>query len=162
MEKATDDFKKHGFWKQYRNVYMESLLKEEQENAKAFDEIFFDDGMEKRKFTAAASRAALFIMLYRDYPILQLPFQLLSTLLDIDETMATWRFRHMNMVHRMIGTRVGTGGSSGKDYLRSALTKHSVYGEIADLTTFMIDRTRLPGLSKTLEMRLGFERLDNE
>ena len=62
-----------------------------------------------------------------------MPFQLLNTLLDIDEQMATWRFRHINMVHRMIGLRVGTGGSTGKDYLQAALNKHYIFKEIAEL-----------------------------
>jgi len=70
--------------------------------------------------------------------------------------MATWRFRHINMVHRIIGMRVGTGGSSGKDYLMGALNKHYIYKEIAMLTSFLIERRRLPKLSAELERRLGF------
>ena len=95
-------------------------------------------------------------MLYRDYPLLQLPFQLLNLLLDIDELMATWRYRHMNMVHRMIGMRVGTGGSSGKDYLKSALDHHYIFSELAELTSFLIERRNLPVLPSTLEQRLAF------
>jgi tryptophan 2,3-dioxygenase len=95
-------------------------------------------------------------MLYRDYPLLQLPFQLLNLLLDIDELMATWRYRHMNMVHRMIGMRVGTGGSSGKEYLKSALDKHYIFGELAELTSFLIERRNLPILPTNLEDRLAF------
>lgn len=95
-------------------------------------------------------------MLYRGYPILQLPFQLLNNLLDIDEQMNTWRYRHMKMVHRMIGTRVGTGGSTGKDYLEAALNKHTVYKELAQLTSFLIERKKLPRLSVEMERRLGF------
>jgi tryptophan 2,3-dioxygenase len=42
-------------------------------------------------------------------------------LLQHDELAASWRARHVVMVERMIGTRTGTGGSSGADYLRSRL-----------------------------------------
>ena len=56
-------------------------------------------------------------MLYRGYPLLQLPFQLLNALLEIDEQLSSWRHRHMNMVHRMIGTRIATGETTGKDNL---------------------------------------------
>jgi tryptophan 2,3-dioxygenase len=42
-------------------------------------------------------------------------------LLQHDELAAAWRARHVVMVERMIGTRSGTGGSSGADYLRSRL-----------------------------------------
>jgi hypothetical protein len=89
-----------------------------------------------RAFSPAACRAALFIMLYRGYPLLQLPFQVLHQLLEIDEQLSTWRYRHMSMVHRTIGTRIGTGGSTGKDYLGSALERHHLFREIAALTSF--------------------------
>lgn len=154
---AESDFKNHAFWAEYRRVYGKSLLKEEWDNLDVFDDIFFKRNSEsQRKLSARACRAALFIMLYRDYPLLQLPFQLLNTLLDIDELLAAWRYRHMSMVHRMIGTRVGTGGSSGKDYLKGALDRHYIFSEIADLTTFLIERKRLPNLSSALEKHLGF------
>jgi tryptophan 2,3-dioxygenase len=95
-------------------------------------------------------------MLYRGYPLLQLPFQVLHQLLEIDEQLSTWRYRHMSMVHRTIGTRIGTGGSTGKDYLGSALERHHVFKEIAGLTSFLIERRRLPELSQEMEQRLGF------
>jgi tryptophan 2,3-dioxygenase len=95
-------------------------------------------------------------LLYRDYPLLQMPFQLISSLLDIDESLSTWRYRHMHMVHRMIGSRTGTGGSTGKDYLSGALAKHYIFSEFAELTSFMIERNKLPQLSPALKARLGF------
>jgi len=109
-----------------------------------------------RSLSPAACRSALFIMLYRGYPLLQLPFQVLHQLLEIDEQLSTWRYRHMSMVHRMIGTRIGTGGSTGKDYLGSALERHHLFKEIAGLTSFLIERRRLPALSPEIERRLGF------
>lgn len=42
-------------------------------------------------------------------------------LVDIDEGMQEWRYRHVKMVERTIGHKVGTGGSSGVDYLASTL-----------------------------------------
>jgi tryptophan 2,3-dioxygenase len=44
-----------------------------------------------------------------------------EALVDIDEGIQEWRYRHVMMVQRIIGMRVGTGGSSGADYLRSTL-----------------------------------------
>jgi len=114
------------------------------------------DKSAQRSLSPKACRAALFIMLYRGYPLLQLPFQLLNDLLEIDEQLSSWRYRHMNMVHRMIGTRIGTGGSSGKDYLKAAADKHYLFKEIAQLNSFLIERRKLPHLSAELEKRLGF------
>lgn len=148
---------RHPFWQAYQQAYSNSLAEVEKDNLKYFDEVFFQQRESHYTFSAAANRAALFIMLYRGYPLLQLPFQLLNQLLDIDEQLSTWRHRHMNMVHRMIGTRVGTGGSSGKDYLKAAADKHYIFKEVAQLTSFLIERTRLPQLPKEVERRLGFD-----
>ena len=44
-----------------------------------------------------------------------------ESLVDIDEGLQEWRYRHVKMVERIIGLRMGTGGSAGADYLRSTL-----------------------------------------
>ncbi len=44
-----------------------------------------------------------------------------EALVDIDEGIQEWRYRHVKMVERIIGARPGTGGSAGADYLRSTL-----------------------------------------
>jgi tryptophan 2,3-dioxygenase len=48
-------------------------------------------------------------------------WELAEALLQHDELAAAWRARHVVMVERMIGTKPGTGGSSGAGYLRSRL-----------------------------------------
>ena len=155
---AEPDVTDHPFWTEYRKHYTDSLVDAEKDNLKAFDELFMQTANDKRRtLTASASKAALFIMLYRGYPILQLPFQLLNALLEIDEQLSSWRYRHMNMVHRMIGMRIGTGGSSGKDYLKAAADKHYIFKEIAQLNSFLIERRKLPALPSAVERRLGFE-----
>jgi len=144
------------FWADYRAIYSGGLAEAEQSNLQYFDSVFSDTAAGDRQLSPRACRAALFIMLYRGYPILQLPFQLLNSLLEIDEQLSTWRYRHMSMVHRMIGTRIGTGGSTGRDYLKGALDKHYIFAEIARLTSFLIERRKLPVLSPEMEKRLGF------
>jgi tryptophan 2,3-dioxygenase len=145
------------FWKNYKEIYRGSLAEKEQNNIEAFEQIFEEGTNDiERSLSPAASRAALFIMLYRGYPLLQLPFHLLNSLLEIDEQLSSWRYRHMNMVHRMIGTRIGTGGSTGKDYLKAAADKHYIFREIAQLNSFLIERRKLPVLPHTIEKQLGF------
>ena len=46
---------------------------------------------------------------------------LLERLVDLDEGVQEWRYRHVKMVERTIGTKQGSGGSSGSEYLRSTL-----------------------------------------
>lgn len=112
------------------------------------------------RFAPRALRAALFILLYRDEPALQLPFRLLSLLMDIDEDLAQWRYAHALMVSRMIGSKIGTGGSSGADYLRQTAEKHRVFGDLFALATFLIPRSRLPALPDDIRRAMRYRYAD--
>jgi tryptophan 2,3-dioxygenase len=50
------------------------------------------------------------------------PAQVAERLVDVDEGMQEWRYRHVKMVERTIGTKAGTGGSPGAAYLRTTLS----------------------------------------
>ncbi len=110
----------------------------------------------RRRLSHRATRAALLIHLYRDQPILHLPFRFLTLLVDVDELLATWRYRHALMVHRMVGTKIGTGGSSGHGYLLATVERNKVFADFYDLSTFLISRSALPPLPPEMERRLGF------
>lgn len=103
-----------------------------------------------------ALQAALFIMLYRDEPALQQPFRLLSLLMDVDETMSFWRHRHALMAQRMIGRRVGTGGSSGHAYLAGAAARHRVFGDLFALVTFLLPRSARPKLPDPVRAAMAY------
>ena len=60
------------------------------------------------------------------------------------------------MVRRMIGAKIGTGGSSGHTYLQKTADRHKVFGELADLSTFFIPRSALPELPKNIKRNLGY------
>ena len=68
----------------------------------------------------AAEVESMLLATYRDRPDLSL---LLEGLVDLDEGIQEWRYRHVKMVERTIGAKQGTGGSSGADYLKSTLFK---------------------------------------
>jgi tryptophan 2,3-dioxygenase len=110
----------------------------------------------QRRLAYDAFRSALMIMLYRDEPILQNPFRLLTALVTIDEKLSLWRYRHALMVHRMIGSKIGTGGSSGQDYLRRTVESHRVFLDLFNLSTYLIPRSLLPRLPPALREQLGF------
>jgi tryptophan 2,3-dioxygenase len=103
-----------------------------------------------------ATQAALLIQLYRDQPILLNPYRLLTKLADIDELLTTWRYRHALMVSRMIGRKIGTGGSTGSEYLSKTAEKHRIFTDISELTTFLIPRSALPVLPVEIRDNLGF------
>jgi tryptophan 2,3-dioxygenase len=64
-----------------------------------------------------AAQAAV-LALYKNDPV---GAQVAELLVDLDEGLQEWRYRHVKMAERTIGTRVGTGGSSGAEYLKATL-----------------------------------------
>lgn len=147
---------RHPFWSQYLDAYRATLGEEDEKHMEPFKKVMFgtDPG---GRLSSEANRAALFIMLYRDFPLLQIPFQLLDTLITIDDLMSTWRTRHISLVRRMIGGRAGTGGSSGAKYLAESRDKHLIFSELASLNSFLIKRHNVPELPVELQDRLGFK-----
>jgi tryptophan 2,3-dioxygenase len=153
----TDNSKvaEHPFWAEYIKAYKATLGEHDQSGLDSFMDSMIDDKAQGRLSTKA-NRSALFIMLYRDFPLLQIPFQLLDTLIEIDDLMAAWRTRHISMVRRMIGGRAGTGGSTGAEYLRESRDKHLIFSELATLNSFLIQRNQVPNLPVELQSKLGF------
>ena len=60
------------------------------------------------------------IKVYRNYPELA---HLCELLVDLDEGLQEWRYRHVKMVERTIGAKRGTGDSLGAEYLKKTLFK---------------------------------------
>ncbi len=110
----------------------------------------------KMRLSYKATVAALFIQLYRDEPILQLPYRLLNKLTDIDELVTTWRYRHAQMVLRMLGKKIGTGGSSGYEYLRGTAEKNQVFRDFHNISTLLIPRSAVPPLPDDIKQNLSF------
>lgn len=155
----------HPFWSDYRMIYKGGLTEREAGKINDFDFIFFErekadnlrrESSTKTDLSARAMRAALFIMLYRDFPVFQTSYQILDALVEIDHQMATWRHKHLVMVRRMIGLRMGTGNTSGRGYLEGALESHYIFKDIAGLSTFLIERKKLSKLPGELIRKLSY------
>lgn len=58
-----------------------------------FDETAFNQG-KRGRLSFRATQAALLIFVYQEEPVLQIPFRFLQALIDIDENMTSWRYRH--------------------------------------------------------------------
>ena len=154
----------HPFWGDYRTIYRNGLNEREAGKIHEFDFIFFENQNnfhgeplpQKPAISAQAMRAALFIMLYRDFPVFQTSYQILDALVEIDHQLSNWRHKHFDMVRRMIGMRMGTGNTSGRGYLEGALNTHYVFKDIASLSTFLIERKKLPKLPAELIRKLSY------
>lgn len=60
------------------------------------------------------------------------------------------------MVHRMIGRKVGTGGSLGYLYLKETVDRHRVFTDIANMSTLLIPRRFLPQLPASLRDQMKY------
>ncbi|NWS16482.1 T23O dioxygenase, partial [Pachyramphus minor] len=105
----------------------------------------------ERRLSYKALKGALMIYFYREEPRFQVPFQLLTSLMDLDVLMTKWRYNHVCLVHRMIGSKAGTGGSSGYHYLRSTVSdRYKVFVDLFNLSTFLVPRHWIPKMNPTI------------
>ena len=63
-------------------------------------------------------------------------YELAEKLVDIEDAFQQWRFKHMFTVQRIIGNKMGTGGSSGVDFLKKSL-EISFFPELFELRTYL-------------------------
>ena len=159
------EFKGYSFWTEYQSAVSKMLdndqsiiedntaLNDKQRgfemlNMKAtrdsFENLFDSEKhkslVEKRetRLSQKATLSALFIHLYQNEPVLNLPFQLLDSIVEIDELLTTWRYRHALMAQRILGSKIGTGGSSGSQYLKNTTETCRVFIDFFNLPTFLI------------------------
>ncbi|KAM3937908.1 tryptophan 2,3-dioxygenase [Leptodactylus fuscus] len=135
----------------------EEHLAEVQKQKEVFTALFDEKRHEhllskgERRLSYKALKGALMIYFYREEPRFQVPFQLLTSLMDIDILMTKWRYNHVCMVHRMIGSKAGTGGSSGYHYLRSTVSdRYKVFVDLFNLSTFLVPRHWVPRLNPSI------------
>lgn len=170
------------FWGKYKRAVERMLFEQEQtaqkqskeqmkvylmnsvQSRQAMFQTIFDESLHnalvsrgERRFSYAAFQGAVMITLYRDEPRFSQPHQVLTALMDIDSLITKWRYNHVIMVQRMIGSQqLGTGGSSGYQYLKSTLSdRYKVFLDLFNLSTFLIPRHLIPPLTKQMKTRLS-------
>ena len=122
------------------------------DQARAF---FLCDDLRERRIRASI----LFIESYRELPLLAWPRKILAYLIQFEQAMVVWRQRHARMVERVIGRRVGTGGSSGVDYLDASANSYRVFKDLWAVRTFQLRQEDLPPLEDTApyEFKASFD-----
>ena len=105
-----------------------------------------EDEPEAERVRMRRVRAALlFIESYRTLPLLSWPRLLVDSVVEVEEQFVLWRNRHARMTERTIGRRVGTGGSSGVDYLDRA-AQGRIFPELWAVRTLLLPTAALPEL----------------
>ena len=179
------DEEQFSFWKEYKKSVLNMLEQEEDslkknhhltEEAKLgqfkklnedycrFESLFNPKLYEKQKedgsvsFSQKAYLNALFIFLYRHETVLMLPFQILTSLENIDENFSRWRYRHALMAKRMLGSKMGTGGSTGHRYLNSTVQNNRIFKDLLTIPSYLIPFSELPKIPSTVKEKMNFIR----
>ncbi|GAM24187.1 hypothetical protein SAMD00019534_073620 [Acytostelium subglobosum LB1] len=146
----TEDIKEQNYKEVHKNMDSFKTL---------FNEELYNERLEKFevRLTYKALQSALFIYLYKDEPIFHTPFLILNLLTEVDELLGMWRYRHTMMVQRMIGVKIGTGGSSGYHYLRTTIgDRYKIFLDLFNLSSYLIPRNTLPALPKEVSAKMDF------
>jgi len=88
----------------------------------------------------------LFVESYRELPLLAWPREILDLLIDIEQAWLIFRQRHARMVERMIGRRIGTGGSDGVGYLDETALRYRVFPDLWQIRTILVRTKQIPEL----------------
>jgi tryptophan 2,3-dioxygenase len=155
---------KFDFWQVYRELVEKQFLQNPcdeatQETLKSLIDCKLYNEKKAEGFFKISHRAflaALFINLYRDEPLLQRPHELLNALINLDDLMANWRHRHAQMAKRMLGSKIGTGGSSGHQYLSRMAQDNRVFTDLVNLSSFLLPKKLIPPLPENIKKELGF------
>jgi tryptophan 2,3-dioxygenase len=90
--------------------------------------------LEHADFKSLSQIHRVLIYIYRNHSIYT---EIAELIVDIDEGLQEWRYRHVKMVERTIGDKKsGTGGSSGLDYLKQSLFK-SFCPELLEIRNYL-------------------------
>jgi tryptophan 2,3-dioxygenase len=84
-----------------------------------------DDALPAERDAAYSARTDALVRVYREAEQHYAVLRLCESLIEYDEMFTLWRFRHVQMVERVIGAKPGTGGSEGAAYLRSTLDRRA-------------------------------------
>ena len=106
-----------------------------------------DEPDEAQRTRQSRLRAALvFVESYRDLPLLTWPREVIDTVVELEQRFLLFRQRHARMVERVIGRRIGTGGSSGVDYLDQTALRYRIFRNFWAVRTLLVRQEVLPTL----------------
>ncbi len=126
---------------------LDQRIERERTLTRAF--LLAEDVPEAERTWRSRVRAALvFIEGYRELPLLAWPREVVDALVAFEQAMLIFRQRHARMVERIIGRRVGTGGSSGVEYLDHTALAYRIFGDLWAVRTLLIRKEGLPPVDR--------------
>ena len=104
------------------------------------------DSDDERRQLRRMRSAILFIDSNRQLPLLSWPSEIVDSLIEVEQAFLIFRQRHARMVERVIGRRVGTGGSDGVDYLDTTALQYRVFKEVWAARTLLLQPSMAPAV----------------
>ena len=128
--------------------YKEELTKQYSKNQQLFDQLTNEQRYKElvkrgdRRLSFRAFKSALCVFVNKENSRYNTMYEILCALQDIDTLINKWRANHVNIVLKMIGTDLmGTGGSSGYQYLRSTLTdRYKIFTDFFNLSGYIVEK----------------------
>jgi tryptophan 2,3-dioxygenase len=110
-----------------------------------------------RAFRRRVRAGIVFLESYRELPRLAWPREIVDALVELEQAMVIWRQRHARMVERVIGRRIGTGGSAGVDYLDQTALRYRVFSDIWAVRSLLLRKPTLPSLEREVDYHFRVE-----
>lgn len=140
----------------------ESLKRAYLKNKENFESILIKENYDaklakgERTLSWQALKGALMIYYYRDELLFHEPYQMISLLMDIDSLLIKWRSNHVLLVQRMLGTKSGSGGSSGYQYLRATVSdRYKAFLDFFNLSNYLVPREFIPKINISVRRKLS-------
>ncbi len=131
----------------------------EMQNAESF--LFAEDDpaadAETKRRRRDVRAAVLFLESYRELPRLAWAREVVDSVIEMEQGMILWRQRHARMVERVIGRRVGTGGSAGVDYLDETALKYRIFVDLWGVRALLLRAPILPAVEHEEAYRFRVE-----
>ena len=138
---------------------LQSRFKNELEFARTF--LLGDDDTnatpEARSQRRHVRAALVFLESHRELPRLAWPREVVDAIIEMEQAIVVWRQRHARMVERVIGRRVGTGGSSGVDYLDQTALRYRIFADLWAVRTLLLRKAAIPPIDNADEFRFRVE-----
>jgi tryptophan 2,3-dioxygenase len=108
-----------------------------------------------RQLSFQATMSCVLVHSFRAEPAMAPIHAVLSHLVEIDELLAQWRHRHSLIVLRMLGTKSGTGGSSGHAYLTQVMARSRIFIDLCHAMHYLLPQHALPALPPSVQRRVA-------
>jgi tryptophan 2,3-dioxygenase len=122
-----------------------------------FDDEAYDQEIAegKKKISRKAFLSILFVRLYSQYAILQMPHRILDLIIEINEQHVLWKQRHLLIIQRMIGMKMGTGGTSGRAFLEKTIGQSYIFSDLIEMPSYMLSRQYIPEIPEDIRRKMG-------